>query len=232
MMRPADRRRLARIGIAAALMLAVIFVAAEALRQSNAPAALPREGDAGTPSIPAETGVFRLSEEGLRYRDMPASPEGGRTLASFYARRAYPGGPPIVPHPLADPASPGGATCLSCHGDGGWVETFTAYAPVTPHPELASCLQCHVPARDAAPFRDSTFSPPDPPAIRRAALPGSPPPIPHQLAMRDNCLACHAGPAAVREVRTTHPERVNCRQCHALDTLGPEATFVRPGGQP
>ena len=46
------------------------------------------------------------------------------------------------------------------------------------------------------------------------ALDGSPPVIPHQLQLRENCLACHAGPSAPKEIRVTHPERVNCRQCH------------------
>jgi hypothetical protein len=32
--------------------------------------------------------------------------------------------------------------------------------------------------------------------------------------MRENCAACHTGPAAREEIRTTHPERIRCRQCH------------------
>lgn len=32
--------------------------------------------------------------------------------------------------------------------------------------------------------------------------------------MRENCVSCHAGPSAPKEIRVTHPERVNCRQCH------------------
>jgi cytochrome c-type protein NapB len=59
-------------------------------------------------------------------------------------------------------------------------------------------------------------------------LPGGPPPIPHGLQMRENCLACHAGPAAVAEIRTPHPTLVNCRQCHALSTE-PPAAFERTG---
>ena len=46
------------------------------------------------------------------------------------------------------------------------------------------------------------------------ALEESPPVIPHQLQMRENCLACHAGPGAPKEIRVSHPERINCRQCH------------------
>jgi cytochrome c-type protein NapB len=214
---------LLRIGIATALIAAFVYVVAERLHDANAPATLPLSGDGGTPSIPSETGVFRLSELGREYLGTPDTPPGSRSLATFRARRAYPGAPPIVPHPLADQTSYGGRTCLACHGDGGWVQKFGAYAPVTPHPELVSCLQCHVPSADDAPFRGSSFRASTPPALGGAALPGSPPPIPHDLAMRSNCLACHAGPAAVREVRTTHPDRVNCRQCHV-----PAATPARP----
>ncbi len=43
---------------------------------------------------------------------------------------------------------------------------------------------------------------------------GSPPMIPHQLQMRESCVSCHAGPSAPKEIRVTHPERINCRQCH------------------
>jgi cytochrome c-type protein NapB len=203
-----------RIGIASALMLACVFVVGQSLRVANEPASLPLTGAGETPSIPSETGVFRLARQALDYRDTPGTPATGRSLQTFYERRAYPGAPPIIPHALADPTSYGGATCLACHADGGWVPKFNAYAPVTPHADLLNCVQCHVPAPAAGTFRGSTFQSARPPAIRQAWLPGSPPPIPHLLQMRDNCLACHGGPAAVREVRTTHPERVNCRQCH------------------
>ena len=51
----------------------------------------------------------------------------------------------------------------------------------------------------------------------------SPPVIPHKTFMRENCTACHTGPAAREEIRTPHPERARCRQCHvAVTTL---ATF-------
>jgi cytochrome c-type protein NapB len=226
----APRRKFLLIGVTSTLMAAFVFVVGEALREANAPAALPMTGTGDTPSIPTETGVFRLSRLGLEYRDTPASPVEGRSLETFHARRAYPGAPPTIPHPLADPTSFGGRTCLACHGDGGWVPKFAAFAPVTPHAELTNCVQCHVASNDAAPFRASAFQAAPHPPIGRAALPGSPPPIPHDLYMRDNCLACHAGPAAVREVRTTHPERVNCRQCHALGS-SPAPVFQRAGGQ-
>jgi cytochrome c-type protein NapB len=43
--------------------------------------------------------------------------------------------------------------------------------------------------------------------------------------MRENCTACHDGPAAREEIRTPHPERVRCRQCHL--TVATTATFER-----
>jgi cytochrome c-type protein NapB len=216
-----------RIAIATALMASVVFIAGRSLREANEPAALPLTGETDTPSIPTETGVFRLSRMALEYKDAPPTPAAGRSLETFYRRRAYPGAPPFVPHALADPTSFGGRTCLACHGGGGWVEKFGAYAPVTPHPELLNCVQCHVATSEAPLFRGTAFQPASRPAIRRAALPNSPPPVPHPLEMRDNCLSCHGGPGAVREIRVSHPERVNCRQCHALGTDA-TAAFSRP----
>jgi predicted CXXCH cytochrome family protein len=46
------------------------------------------------------------------------------------------------------------------------------------------------------------------------ATPGAPPRIPHRTLMRENCVACHDGPGAREEARTSHPERWRCRQCH------------------
>jgi cytochrome c-type protein NapB len=212
--RVSDERRYGRIVIAIALMVAWVFVVGRGVREANAPADLPLLGDEGTPSRPTNEAAFTLERRALAYRNAPPTPASGRTLDQFYRGRAYQGAPPPIPHPLADPTAFGGTACLSCHGDGGWVPTLSAYAPVTPHPTFVNCLQCHVPSSDARAFADTTFRPAPHPAIRGASLPGSPPPMPHDLTMRDNCLACHAGPAAVREVRVTHPERVNCRQCH------------------
>ena len=45
----------------------------------------------------------------------------------------------------------------------------------------------------------------------------SPPPIPHGLQLRENCLSCHSGSGAPKDIATTHPERVNCMQCHVAN---------------
>ena len=66
-------------------------------------------------------------------------------LDTYYNNRAYHGAPPSIPHTMLDERSMGGNSCLKCHENGGFAEKFNAYAPVTPHPEMINCKQCHVP---------------------------------------------------------------------------------------
>ena len=102
--------------------------------------------------------------------------------------------------------------------NGGFVEKFNAYAPVSPHPDMVNCRQCHVPQQVQTLLKGTNFYKQDAPKVGvNNALVGSPPIIPHQIQMRENCLACHAGPSAPKEIRVTHPERINCRQCHVLN---------------
>ncbi|MDH3348555.1 MAG: hypothetical protein OEM02_10725, partial [Desulfobulbaceae bacterium] len=89
-----------------------------------------------------------------------------------------------------------------------------AYAPVTPHPENTACYQCHVPKNTDELFREINWQSIRTPPIGRPSLGGSPPPIPHSLQLREDCIACHTGPAAVAEIRVEHGSRGNCRQCH------------------
>lgn len=147
-----------------------------------------------------------------------------RSLDVYYQRRAYPGAPPIIPHDV-DPEIARTMSCNTCHERGGFSPKHGAYTPVTPHPQYENCMQCHVPATVQDRFRETDWKSISPPAIRRPALPGSPPPVPHTLQLRENCLACHAGPSAVAEVRTSHPERLNCRQCHVPRSV--PGTFIR-----
>lgn len=141
-------------------------------------------------------------------------PVSKRDLNLFYSRRAYPGAPPIIPHELLDKRGIGGTSCTGCHAQGGYVALFKAYAPVTPHPQWTNCVQCHVPVLEKTRFRETEFIPASRPVILKAPLPGGPPPVPHTLEYRSACQSCHAGPGAVKEIRTPHPERQNCRQCH------------------
>jgi nitrate reductase (cytochrome), electron transfer subunit len=211
------------IGLATALMAALVVVVGHGLTAGERPARVPPVEAAATPSLPSEVGMYQRAGRAPDYAAMPTEPNRTRTLAVFYARRDYAGAPPIIPHAVDD-RDASGRGCLVCHASGGWVPRFNAFTPVTPHPELAACGECHV--REATP-RVSPATGPAPPARGRPAMPGSPPPIPHDLEMRETCLACHAGPGAVAEIRTSHPERVSCRQCHALGAQ-PAEVFTRP----
>jgi nitrate reductase (cytochrome), electron transfer subunit len=202
------------------------------------PTAIELLAAAFTAAAPAEALVFRT-----RPGDHALDPHGPRraeahprTLATFRALRAFAGAPPRVPHGLSADEFRGGL-CNTCHERGGYSPRFAAYVPVTPHPELADCLQCHTsdaalvgtplpdrradalcrqchrPERDAAgPVLD--WEPAPWPAVLRRPPDGTPPPVPHDLQLRGNCLACHMGPSAVTEIRTAHPERADCLQCH------------------
>ena len=166
-------------------------------------------------AIPMESGVFERSKFALEYAEMPIDANHQRTLDSYYNNRAYHGAPPSIPHPVKNERSLGGNTCLQCHSNGGFVEKFDAYAPVTPHPEMTNCRQCHVAQNSKTLFTAANLVKVDAPKVGvNNALLGTPPMIPHQIQMRENCLSCHAGPAAPKEIRVSHPERVNCRQCH------------------
>lgn len=147
--------------------------------------------------------------------------------------RAYDGAPPTVPHP--DP----GAECSACHDARGQA-VGSAYAPASPHAETAvagatqRCRQCHAFVTTDAVFVENGFIG-LPQNLRRGerATPGAPPTIPHRLQMRDRCVACHAGPGARDDIRTTHPERTRCRQCHAAvtDTGAFTTTGAGQGGE-
>ena len=179
---------------------------------------IPTENIKETYIIPSEKGVFRRSEFALEYADMPIDPNHQRSLQSYYNNRAYHGAPPSIPHSVEDERNMGANSCLKCHQNGGFAAKYNAYAPVTPHPEMINCRQCHVAQVTTTTFKGSNFVHPQAPkAGVNNALLGSPPVIPHQIQMRENCLSCHAGPSAPKEIRTSHPERINCRQCHVLN---------------
>ena len=136
-----------------------------------------------------------------------------RTLEYYYALRQYPGSPPYIVHDLEDEKGQP-YECLSCHGKGGFTQSMTRFAPVTPHPEQSYCRQCHVKPVTEDLFKATDWKSVMPPLLGRSALPGSPPPIVHDIQMRENCIACHVGPGTVSVIRVEHPMRGNCRQCH------------------
>jgi cytochrome c-type protein NapB len=127
----------------------------------------------------------------------------------------------------------GNAVCLSCHEKGLYVGT--RQAAKMSHPVYANCTQCHVDgyARGA----DSFFGDNDFRGLAAAvhgerAFAGAPPVIPHSVWMRGDCLSCHGstGPPALR---TTHPERQNCFQCHLpSSSLDWPSFFSQEAGPP
>ena len=153
-----------------------------------------------------------------RFNETPLSAlsgtDGRRNLNSFYELRQYPGSPPRIPHKVFPSFSSEAEECLACHGRGGYDVELDAYAPVTPHPEKELCYQCHVPRLTDELFVETSWLSIPPPKLGMSQLGGSPPPIPHSLQMRDDCIACHTGSGAVAEIRVDHATRGNCRQCH------------------
>lgn len=202
---------------------AAVWTIGEALRSNHnaghAVAAVVAAGDVAAAEIGMYVGYAAAMTVAPRHPQ--ARP---RTRAAYAARRAYPGAPPLIPHAAGDPQRIAD-NCLTCHEHGGFAPALRAYAPVVPHPQLVNCRQCHVPAGDGAPFVASTFQPLPPPLVQQKAQPTGPNVMPHGTRMRENCTACHVGPAAVEGLRVTHPERSNCRQCHVPDDGG--AAFSR-----
>ena len=151
---------------------------------------------------------------------VPDPPGANKTAALERAeRRLFDGAPPVIPHP------PLGAVCVSCHNEEGVAVPELGYAPPSPHAAfggqtagmsaISRCRQCHVFRQTDTVFVANTFR-----GLRQDLRRGqrlnavAPPVIPHKVFMREACLACHGGPAAREEVRTPHPERARCRQCH------------------
>ncbi|MFO0546799.1 MAG: nitrate reductase cytochrome c-type subunit [Polyangiaceae bacterium] len=150
------------------------------------------------------------------------------------ARRAYDGAPPTIPHRIEQLEHP---DCLACHESGVRVGELTA--PMMSHRELPNCVQCHVVADDPLPFRQAnglgvtnSFVGLTSPGSGTRAYSGSPPTIPHKTTMREKCESCH-GVLGAFGLRTPHPDRQNCQQCHVgsreLDqSLAPRQ--LGPGG--
>ena len=146
----------------------------------------------------------------------PGAGESAQSTATVRAeRRAYDGAPPVIPHENM------GMTCVSCHNEVGMELADVGFAPPSPHEitegmnALSRCQQCHVFQQTANVMVANGFV-----GLRQDLRRGSrlnplaPPTIPHKTFMRENCVACHSGPAAREEIRTPHPERSRCSQCH------------------
>lgn len=222
-------KRLFIIALFAGIFFATMTTGIFSFKDSQEEAILTQSADDGL--LHQEGAVFKKAKAMLDFVQMPIEEGKGRTLDGYYERRAYNGAPPYIPHEVQDEMNMGGSNCLTCHASGGWVEKFNAYTPIVPHPEKVNCRQCHVVANTDDLFKVNDFQGAEPPELGYHALPGSPPPIPHALFLRENCLSCHAGPGAPEEIRVSHPERINCRQCHAHNPPEIEAgdVFSREG---
>lgn len=138
-------------------------------------------------------------------------------------RRAYDGAPPVIPHPNM------GMGCMNCHTKTGMSVPQLGFAPAMPHAitaglsAMSRCTQCHVFRETRELFRENTFA-----GLAQdlrhgeRAHPLAPPVMPHSVFMRENCTACHTGPAAREEIRCDHPERPRCTQCHVPRLTGEE----------
>lgn len=122
-----------------------------------------------------------------------------------------------MPHPIAQDSA---ASCLQCHRQS--TRISDVIAPAISHPEYTSCTQCHVSGKglgsrwNTAEFDLHTgnrFSGDHEKKIAEQAYPDSPLTIPHTLHMRQNCISCH-GELGTSPIRTSHPERQSCSQCH------------------
>lgn len=128
--------------------------------------------------------------------------------------RAFYTAPPVIPHKVESQDS---RNCLTCHenvtklGDG-------RVAMQTPHPQFSSCLQCHVPSIPGGNQEvDNDWRGLEEPKRGDRWFVMSPPPMPHRVALRENCLSCHGPKNPDMKMRTPHPERTSCLQCHVPD---------------
>jgi len=197
------------------LLVGAGVVLESTLKLERHSAQLTAEEGSMQPSLTAQKGLFEDAVHAMAFSELGIDSGYGRDTGKYYDNRAYYGAPPVIPHPIASMNTIGAQSCLKCHEKGGYVSKFKAFAPVTPHPNLVSCVQCHVPVNDDKLFAESNFTGMGKPELNQRAMMGSPPVIPHKIHMRETCLSCHSGPSAPSAIKTTHPERINCLQCHA-----------------
>jgi nitrate reductase (cytochrome), electron transfer subunit len=169
----------------------------------------------------------------------PSSPQTGYAFLSAdeqqlvrrqrASRRLFDGAPPTAPHPL-DQLSP--AACLACHGKPTMISGVLV--PRMSHPLHKNCLQCHVSSvgptsswrshpvslADGNQFTGTTAS-----GYGSRAYTGAPPVVSHTTWMRQDCMSCH-GPGGTAAFRTSHPERQNCLQCHAVDARAEQSPIL------
>jgi cytochrome c-type protein NapB len=161
----------------------------------------------------------------LPQRSDPVPPRGADdealALRRRSERRAFDGAPPTIPHRVEPRAMP---NCLVCHERGAKIGSLIA--PALSHPSFSNCQQCHVervaPEPIASPSNSETFASAfesEPfGGLGTRAWPGAPPTMPHSGFMRQRCDSCH-GVTGAPGLRTSHPARQSCQQCHAPSAL-------------
>ena len=138
--------------------------------------------------------------------------------------RAFNGAPPTIPHPIDQRSD---AACVACHKEGALTKTLRI--PRMSHTFLANCTQCHVENNPrhmpATVFRENDFAGLEAPTAGPRAFAGAPPQIPHSTWMRSDCMSCH-GYEGRYGIRTTHPWRKNCQQCHAPSAMMDQTLLI------
>jgi nitrate reductase cytochrome c-type subunit len=178
------------------------------------------------------TGTDAIEEEDIAVPGRPGAVKSSPAVRA--KRRTFDGAPPVIPHRTF------GAACTSCHTQRGMAVEGIGFAPPSPHIEtvgmsaISRCQQCHVFRQTSSVWRQNGFE-----GLRQdlrhgaRTHPYAPPVIPHRTFMRENCLACHSGPAAREQIRTPHPERMRCRQCHVEQRTAAEfQPASMPAGRP
>jgi nitrate reductase cytochrome c-type subunit len=139
-----------------------------------------------------------------------------KSLQARAKLRSFEGAPPVMPHSLSYIA--GGKECLDCHYTGLQIGKKVAH-PMS-HVTMANCTQCHVEQTnklfDEVIVPGNNFDGDRPIREGVSSMAGAPPMIPHTTLMRTACLSCH-GEFGYLGLKTDHPERSNCMQCHIVE---------------
>ncbi len=154
--------------------------------------------------------VLLAKEQGYRFKNESAlKQEEKYTRESL---RAFYFAPPVVPHEVE---SRGSNDCLRCHLQVTKLEDGRV-AMQTPHPQFSNCLQCHVPSKTPGREKEvlTDWEGLEEPKRGMRGFLVSPPTVPHRIYLRENCLSCHGPKNPNMRLRTSHPERSRCLQCH------------------
>ncbi len=213
-------KKITKVILISLLMLTFIIIIGRSISSNNdakvvSSVSNPQQ-DLEDKNLGSQVSGFKDSKLGKKYKEEAPDNPNRRSYEEYINNRAYEGAPPFIPHSIDNDLSMGGKDCLQCHENGGYVAEFKNFAPRTPHPTYVNCRQCHVPVNSNKDFVENDFKPIKL-SLNNNALDTSPPTMPHGLQLRENCLACHSGPATPKEISCDHPERSNCLQCHTLN---------------